>query len=87
MKPFVRFDNNARRGEEPAFTDGFSAPMVQLPAASTVLAIAHSTNTFSKEKLQLQAIPHRLKDVIDCKSSLRFYRYQLPKLLGARREA
>jgi glycosyltransferase involved in cell wall biosynthesis len=76
-----RFDDSAPRGEEPLFTEGFTAPMVQLPAASTVLAIAHDSNTFSKDQLRLTAIPHRLKDVVDCKTSLRFYRYQLPKLL------
>jgi len=77
-----RFDDTHRRGEEPAFTDNWSAPMVQPPAKSTVLMIAHGGNTFDKSRLELRPVPYALKDLVSCKTSLSFYRYQLPKLLG-----
>lgn len=77
-----RFDDGVRRGEEPGFTDGFSAPMVQLPAASTVLMISHNSNTVDKTSLILRPVPYRLKDLVDCRTSLSFYRHRLPKQLG-----
>jgi glycosyltransferase involved in cell wall biosynthesis len=77
-----RFDDALRRGEEPLFTDNWSAPMAQLPARETVLMLAHGTNTYDKSALKLRPIPYTLKDLVSCKTSLSFYRYQLPKLLG-----
>lgn len=35
-------------GEEPAFTNGFTEPMVQLDPARTMLALAHGRNTVAK---------------------------------------
>jgi glycosyltransferase involved in cell wall biosynthesis len=77
------FDEAARAQEEPAFTEGFSAPMVQLQARLTMVCIAHSGNTFAKDSAAAGISPLKLTDLIRCPEALRFYRYQLPRRLSA----
>jgi glycosyltransferase involved in cell wall biosynthesis len=77
-----RFDDTLVRAEEASFTDGFQSPMVQLLPQRTILVIAHTQNTFDKTRVRLKPLPGKLKDLVSCKDSLRFYRYQLPRLLG-----
>jgi glycosyltransferase involved in cell wall biosynthesis len=77
-----RFDDQCACGEEPAFTERFTAPMIQLQPQKTVLVIAHNRNTFDKTWLQRRPLKLKLKAVIEDKESLRFYRYQLPPLLA-----
>lgn len=73
-----RFDDAATIRDEALFTRHFSQPMVQLDAASTILCISHSRNTYAKN-LNVEA-PFKLKDLVKCPESLKFYRYTAGKL-------
>lgn len=74
-----RCDESRVSGEEPAFTGNFQEPMVQLQSLKTILCISHTANTVSKRRLPLAPAAVGLKDIVKCKASLSFYRYQLPK--------
>lgn len=74
-----RFDDDAMAQEEHLFTDGFSAPAVQLDPRSTVLGIIHSTNTWDKSKTVMREVPLRLKDFVRNIDDRRFYRNLLSK--------
>lgn len=76
-----RFADDAIIQDELAFTHGYTNPMVQLDPGSTILCIWHQANTWNKQKTSMDLTSYGLKDVVKDKDSLRFYRYQLKKLL------
>lgn len=77
-----RFDDQAEAQEEPAFTKGFTAPMVQLDPQSTILGIVHRANTWDKRETSLKPTTLKLKDFVRNMEDRRFYRSRLPKLLA-----
>ena len=81
-----RFDDRAEAQEEPAFTDGFTAPMVQLDPRSTILGIVHRANTWDKRNTSLKPTDLKLKDFVRDMDDRRFYRSRLPKLVLAAAE-
>jgi len=72
-----RFDDAAIIRDEALFTRDFTRPMLQLDSKSTILCISHTHNTYTKQ-LQNEA-PFKLKDLVKCPESLRFYRYTAGK--------
>lgn len=68
-----RFDDAAIIRDEALFTRDFSQPMVQLDARSAILCIAHAQNTYTKHLVH--EAPFKLKELVKCPESLRFYRY------------
>jgi len=76
-----RYDDSCRAGEEPAFTGNFTEPMVQLDSLKTILCVGHTSNTYDKRRVVTADADVRLKDIVTCKTSLSFYRYQLPRRL------
>lgn len=78
-----RFEDLAEAQEEPAFTDGFTAPMVQLDPRSTILGIVHRANTWDKRNTSLQPTALKLKDFVRNMDDRRFYRNRLPKMIAA----
>jgi glycosyltransferase involved in cell wall biosynthesis len=77
-----RFADDAVIQDEQLFTRGFTNPMVQLDAISTILCIWHQANTWDKNTTAMKPTPYGLKDIVNDKESLRFYRYQLKKRLS-----
>jgi len=73
-----RFDDNAIIRDEALFTRNFTNPMVQLDARLAIVCMAHARNTYAKS-LNNEA-PFKLKDLVKCPESLRFYRYSAGKL-------
>lgn len=73
-----RFDDAAIIRDEALFTRDFTQTMVQLDARSAILCIAHAHNTYTKH-LTVEA-PFKLKDLVKCPESLRFYRYAAGKV-------
>lgn len=76
-----RFADDAIIQDELAFTRGYTNPMVQLDPGSTILCIWHQANTWNKQMTSMDLTSYVLKDAVKDKDSLRFYRYQLKKLL------
>jgi glycosyltransferase involved in cell wall biosynthesis len=77
-----RFSDEARAQEEPQFTEGFSAPMVQLDPRSTIVVIRHAANTWDKRATAASSTPLKLKTLIPEQDDRRFYRYQLRRVLA-----
>jgi glycosyltransferase involved in cell wall biosynthesis len=67
--------------EEPEFLDHFTAPMAQLEARKTILAVVHGRNTGDKSQVIFRRTRERLKDLVLDKASRDFYRHQLPEYL------
>lgn len=81
-----KHDGKRASGEEPSFTANYTAPMVQLDAARTMLAIAHPRNTVAKDEtgdgrtplpnlVQFPGLPHQSwRDWVTDEDSRAFYR-------------
>lgn len=66
--------------EEPAFTDNFSAAMVQLDPRSTILGIVHARNTWDKRGSAMRPTAFKLKDFVRDQDDRRFYRRRVSQL-------
>jgi glycosyltransferase involved in cell wall biosynthesis len=55
---YHRYDENATYAEETSFTDGFTAPMVQLNPHKTVITISHFENTVCKKQFCNDSHPY-----------------------------
>lgn len=77
LKEYIKnhqFNDNDWAQEEPAFTNKFSEPLIQLNPQKTILAIWHKNNTFDKSKASLGLTNLKLKDFKVDIESRRFYK-------------
>ena len=74
-----RFDSDAFIRDEAAFTDDFTAPMVQLDPRASILMIRHEANTWNKGKTAARPTRLRLKDLVRDPNDRRFYKSRVPK--------
>jgi glycosyltransferase involved in cell wall biosynthesis len=78
-----RYLDEACYAEEVFFTSCYVSPMVQLPARSTIVAIAHTRNTVDKGHVVFSPVHERFKDLIKEPLAREFYRVKLPAFLAA----
>jgi glycosyltransferase involved in cell wall biosynthesis len=57
-----KFDDDAEKAEEKVFLKGFSVPMVQMDAMSSILVMCHPKNTVSKDELRTRPERCLMKD-------------------------
>ncbi|MBI5450491.1 MAG: glycosyltransferase family 2 protein [Gammaproteobacteria bacterium] len=76
-----RFADDAVIQDEQLFTRGFTNPMIQLDPFKTILCIQHHINTWDKNMTLKRTVKYTLKDFVEDKDSLRFYRYQVYRRL------
>tara|TARA_R110000868_G_scaffold130812_6_gene340675 strand:+ start:1473 stop:2189 length:717 start_codon:yes stop_codon:yes gene_type:complete len=64
----TKYDNKAKCSEEKKFLLNYAVPVVQLPYTSTIVIMAHDSNTFNKERLKgteaLDKCAEQLEDVL-----------------------
>jgi glycosyltransferase involved in cell wall biosynthesis len=70
------YEDNAKMAEEKYFLKEYTTPMVQSNALSSIICIAHHSNTFDKMKIlgQLQLANKKFKHVVKDKRLLEFYK-------------
>jgi len=56
-----KYDETVKLAEEKSYLMDFKTPLVQLPTEEHLICICHSTNTFDKRNLLLQANPKLVK--------------------------
>lgn len=64
----TKFNNESRTGEEKEFLNGYTIPMIQLDPLSTVICIAHKSNTYDKGHMRLDPEKYKLKRINNHKS-------------------
>ena len=71
-----RYEDDAKMAEEKFFLKEYSTPMVQSTALSSIICIAHHSNTFDKMKIkgQLQLANKKFKHVVKDKRLVEFYK-------------
>ncbi|MAJ43463.1 MAG: hypothetical protein CMF96_01795 [Candidatus Marinimicrobia bacterium] len=57
----TRYDDSCKCGEEKEFLKGYKIPMEQLDPFKTVIAIAHSNNTYGKEQMRRNPRKYKMK--------------------------
>jgi glycosyltransferase involved in cell wall biosynthesis len=77
-----RWADEDRHSIEPAFTAGFTRPMVELNPLETIVVIQHNLNTWDKRRTATVPTRHTLRQLIRDEEALRFYRFQLRAKLG-----
>jgi glycosyltransferase involved in cell wall biosynthesis len=68
-----KFDDKADVGEEFMFTHHFTNPLIQLDPFKTILVIAHSKNTYSKELVVRKKSKFKLSDFVKNPVEYEFY--------------
>jgi len=70
----ARFKDADLKGEEVAFTNGWSIPILQLGALNTSISFSHGQNTVPKHELRDHWMPiWEPEKFIDCAKTLEFY--------------
>ena len=64
----TKFNNESKTAEEKEFLNGYKIPMIQLDPFSTIICIAHKSNTYDKGHMRLDPKKHKLKRINNNKS-------------------
>lgn len=70
-----KYNNEATKAEEKEFLDDFQNPILQIPALTAILCIAHGDNTVDKYCMRqnMRSSPLKLKDIVKDKKLYDFY--------------
>ena len=64
----TQFNDDSKSGEEKEFLKGYTIPMLQLDPFSTIICIAHKSNTFEKRQMRLNPKKYNFKKLTIDKS-------------------